>query len=142
MDFERYKNTAEYPSKAAYTTTYWYRAGKTVAQRTGNGEIEILDSRVGATHSSDGIELGACAKESVTDTTSFNAAKRLYNDETGRLTNMFKQDLFAELGIVGHPKAEKLYSIAWDRGHSGGLADVESVAWDLLPLIQGDPFTS
>ncbi len=131
MNFDLYKNTLEYPAQSQFATTYWYRAGAVVAKRIADGEIEILDARVG-----NGIELGACTKETVIDKDAFRDARAAYSAESGRLTELFKRDLFAELGIVGHPKAEKLYSIAWDMGHSSGFSEIETVAWDLLPLIQ------
>lgn len=64
------------------------------------------------------------------------AQRRLHQEEEARLNALFRADLEAEHGLTGHPKANKLWDIAWDRGHSSGLS---SVAWeysDLAELVQ------
>lgn len=130
MNTDKYKNNAPYPSKKDFTTTFWYRAGRVVCKETPDGN-QVCDPEVGVT-----IELGACVKETVVDTAAFNAAKVAYSLETARLERQFKEDLFIELNIVGNPKADKLYSIAWQHGHSSGYAEVLSYAWDLVDLIK------
>ena len=48
----------------------------------------------------------------------------------------FKSDLFNDLEIVGNPKAELLWSKAWELGHSSGYHEVYSYASDLVDLIK------
>lgn len=131
MNTDKYKNDKSYPTKDQFTTTWWYRAGRAVAKRNPGMETEILDPRVGVE-----IELGACASEKIFDKEAYRAATSAYGAETARLEAQFKQDLFVELGIVGNPQADKLYSIAWAHGHSAGYSEVLSYAWDLVDLIK------
>ena len=56
-----------------------------------------------------------------------------YNAEERHLVEMFKQDLFNDLGIADNPKREKLFSIAWENGH--GYSEVYNEAIDLVDLI-------
>jgi hypothetical protein len=134
MNYDDYKNTKPYPTKAEFTTTWWYRAGKAVAKRNPGMETEILDPRVGAPEG--GIELGACVKETVVDKVAYGAALTAYGAETARLEAQFKHDMLIELGVVGHPKADELYSIAWEMGHSAGYSEVASYMWDMVDLIK------
>ena len=50
-----------------------------------------------------------------------------------------KQELADSHGLPRDERFEQAYSIAWQRGHSGGLGDVASVFDDILPLIQPLP---
>ena len=54
-----------------------------------------------------------------------------YND-----VKRFKEDLFVELGIENNPKRDKLFSLAWEMGHSCGFNEVYLVAEDLVELIR------
>jgi len=47
-----------------------------------------------------------------------------YQAEERRLQDQFKADALAELGLTGHPKADLLFSLAWDEGHSSGFQEV------------------
>jgi hypothetical protein len=127
MDYEAYLNTLPYPHKNAFTTRYWYKAGKLVAQQAGLNEIEALIKS---------YPLDDCVVENVIDEKSMKAAQTAYHDETARLTHQFKLDFFAELSIENHPKREKLYSKAWEQGHSAGFSEIMNVGWDLVELIQ------
>ena len=65
----------------------------------------------------------------------YDEARRAHNAESGRLTALLQADLEAEYGVTGHPKAELLWSKAYDRGHSGGMGEVINVWTDLVDLI-------
>lgn len=52
------------------------------------------------------------------------AKEAAYHKDEGRLMGDFRKDLETEHGMTGHPKADKLYGLAWDYGHSAGLAEV------------------
>lgn len=58
-----------------------------------------------------------------------------YTTEDARLYAKFKADLFDDLGITGHPKAEKLFAIAWEYGHSSGYSEVYNYADELAELL-------
>jgi hypothetical protein len=49
---------------------------------------------------------------------------------------VFRDDAFAELGIVGNPKADLLLGKAWDLGHAYGYQEVWSHLQDLVDLIK------
>jgi len=63
------------------------------------------------------------------------AQHRLHNKEQARLTDLFQRDLEAENGVVGHPKADMLWRIAWDRGHSSGYQGVLYEYEELVDLL-------
>lgn len=65
----------------------------------------------------------------------YHAAREAYIVENGQIYAQFKADVLAELGLTDHPKAEKLFGMAWDRGHSEGYASVLSVAEDYADLL-------
>lgn len=47
----------------------------------------------------------------------------------------FKEELFKELRIEGHPNCETLWRLAWEYGHSEGYNGVLDKAWDLFELL-------
>lgn len=47
-----------------------------------------------------------------------------------------KVRLEEKYGVVGHPKADLLFDMAWDYGHSGGEEGVEFYYEDLIELIK------
>ena len=126
MDFSIYENTLPYPSITDATTIYYYKAGKTVAIKVGE-ETQYMN---GVVH------LTPCIKEKVTDKESFRKMRDAYDEENKRLYERFIEDVKEDLGITNNPKADKLMSKAWERGHSGGYADVYSCAVDLVELIE------
>ena len=56
-----------------------------------------------------------------------------YHAEERRLKSLFRQDLEKEHGLVGHPKAGKLYEIAYAHSHSDGH---EQIAWTYGELAE------
>ena len=63
------------------------------------------------------------------------AAIDAYNAESRRLEDLFKRDALDDVGLFGHPKAEKAFNMAWDRGHSAGYSEVYSELQDLAELL-------
>lgn len=55
--------------------------------------------------------------------------------ESARLSQLFKDDLFAALGISENPKREKLYAIAYEKSHSGGFSEIHCEALAMVDLI-------
>lgn len=50
--------------------------------------------------------------------------------------DLFRVDLLDDLGVpLDHPKAEKLFSLAWEKGHSDGYNDVYGEACELVELL-------
>ena len=47
-----------------------------------------------------------------------------------------KEKLAKQFGLVGHPKLDKLYDVAWNFGHANGFQEVEYYFADLEELIR------
>ena len=54
----------------------------------------------------------------------YREKRKAYSVETYRLHQLFKQDALKELGLSKHKKADKLFEVAWEEGHSNGLNEV------------------
>lgn len=65
----------------------------------------------------------------------YRELKEAYEKRGAELLEQFKQDLFEDLGITDNPKKDKLFSIAWDKGHGSGFGDVYSEACSMVDLI-------
>lgn len=48
----------------------------------------------------------------------------------------FKADLLQAYGVTDNPRADRAFSLAWDRGHSCGYQEVAIVFADLAELIK------
>lgn len=59
----------------------------------------------------------------------------MYREESNAIEAEFKKELLLRLDLSNHPKADKLYSMAWDRGHSSGFSEVVNVAESLAELL-------
>lgn len=66
----------------------------------------------------------------------YDLQKKAYQEVEARLAELFKNDLFKELGITNHPKKDALYRFAWEYGHSGGLREVVGHAENLVELLK------
>ena len=62
--------------------------------------------------------------------------RRLNREEEGRLYALFRSDLESEHGVGGHPKAQKLFEMAWADGHSSGYEEVACCYADLAELVK------
>ena len=60
-----------------------------------------------------------------------------YHAEQARQDSLFKADALEDVGLAGHPKAEKAWALAWENGHSGGYSDVYSHLVDYADLLNG-----
>lgn len=57
-------------------------------------------------------------------------------EEMRQKMDIFKADLEKAFGVEGNPKAEKLWAISWDFGHSAGYDEVLSYYSELVELIR------
>jgi hypothetical protein len=57
-------------------------------------------------------------------------------EEEGRKREVHKNQLAEEHGVIGNPKLDKCYSLAWDHGHAYGLDEVASHFADFVELIK------
>lgn len=53
-----------------------------------------------------------------------------------RLSDLFRLDVEVENGTRGHPKADKLWNMAYERGHSGGFSEILSEYEDIVGLVK------
>jgi len=61
---------------------------------------------------------------------------KVYREEESENTDLFKKEALKELGLIKHLKADKIYSYAWQEGHSGGLSEVFSVLEDIADIFE------
>jgi hypothetical protein len=62
--------------------------------------------------------------------------RRAYKEDADRLDEQFKIDALQELGVAGHPKAQKLYLLAYEHGHAGGYSDIWTYMNDFADLVK------
>jgi len=117
MNIDKYKNTMEYPQRPKsicncgepFSSTrppnYCSECGEPLADEY-NAKIE-----------------------------QYKELKKQYNEQTDRLEELFKADALEECGLTGHTKADKAYSMAWERGHSDGLMHVYYELEELAELL-------
>lgn len=56
--------------------------------------------------------------------------------ESTRLITEHKAKLAEEHGLVGHPKLDTLYDLAWSHGHASGFDEVRSYFEDFAQLLK------
>ncbi len=69
------------------------------------------------------------------DMLEYRKMKDAYDQRKSDLEEQFKQDALEEVGLKGHPKADKIYAYAWREGHAHGFSDVFSVLSDIAELF-------
>lgn len=65
-----------------------------------------------------------------------NETNKHYREELAKVEEEFKLALFEEYRMENNPKREKMFSIAWEKGHSDGYNGVESEFSTLVELMQ------
>ena len=123
MNYAKYKNNKTWLNKDSFTTIYEYSKGKVL------GTILLEEFR----------KIGKDPKrtfEKVLDEEAYKRMQKEYYEEESRCYNQFKQDLFEEYNVTNNPRAEKCFSMAWERGHSSGYESVANEFGELVELIQ------
>ena len=64
------------------------------------------------------------------------AHRKTYNEAEAECMRVFRADLEAEHGMADHPKADRLYELAWEHGHSGGLEEVVNFYEEFVDLCE------
>lgn len=62
--------------------------------------------------------------------------RKEYYQLRGELQGQFKVALAKYLGLVGHPKFDRLFDMAWEDGHSEGYYSVAQHADTLAELLR------
>jgi hypothetical protein len=63
------------------------------------------------------------------------AIRKARNIASANAYEQFKIDALKEAGLTDHPKADHLFGLAWDRGHSGGYHEVMHELDNLAELV-------
>ncbi len=84
-----------------------------------------------SSHASYGIALDQWEQ----DNEKWHALVREYKDANGRINQSFRNEILTALEILDHPKASKLWEMAYERGHSGGYYEVAQEAERLAELL-------
>ena len=112
MDWKKYENTAAYPSRPQ--KPYLKKDASPAEIRKHADDVEAYNTKM----------------------ESYTKARKEYQEEEVRICNLFKQDALADVGLADHPKAEKIYAHAYDRGHSGGFSEIYNALIDLAELFE------
>lgn len=64
------------------------------------------------------------------------AGYEAYQADQEEKHQQFKRDLLADLGLTNHPKADLLFSMAWESGHASGYREVYLEADRLADLLR------
>lgn len=67
----------------------------------------------------------------------YNAERVIFKQAESDLLQQFQYDALDDVGLTGHPAAERAYEFAWQNGHSAGLQEVYSVLVELAYVITG-----
>lgn len=62
--------------------------------------------------------------------------QRKYSAESSRLMMLFRADLESDNSMTNHPKANILWDMAYDRGHSSGYESIVSEYEELVELVK------
>jgi hypothetical protein len=102
MEFTKYENKMEYPSTPKKP---FLKRDHTLE------EIEIYTKDF---------------KQYEKDIQIYRKKLKEYRENETLLIQQFKEDLFKEYNVKDKAKGEKIYSLAWEEGHSNGLKEVEN----------------
>ena len=65
----------------------------------------------------------------------YKEARIKYNNDVSTKNAQFKVDALNEVGLFNHPRADRIFDYAWNKGHSGGLREVLLELEDLANLF-------
>lgn len=129
MSFNKYKNNMVPPRSTHFMTQYWYSAGLLCWKQAADDQRPIKMQTFGPA-------IEKCVREKCVDEAALNVAKAAYKEKGDRLHQLFKSDLFEDLGIADNPKREMLFTKAWEHGHSSGYSEVYHYALEIVDLIK------
>lgn len=130
-DIELRRVVLKPPKKLDYTTTWWYKHGKTVASRSGNGPIMSTTDVAPMPYQ----YLTDCIKESQVDSVAYKNDTIEYNRNVELLNSEFETALYDYLGIADHPKRKVLYNLANEFAVGSSMPSVVEVADELIELL-------
>lgn len=110
MDFDKYTPKTPYPTMDSSLPT--------------KAEIET------------GLRRGWLTQPPLSREEDYRLRAQLYQAERFDLQDQFAADALEEVGLTGHPKAAKVYALAYEYGHSSGYADVYNYLVELSDLVR------
>ena len=104
MDFDKYKNTFEYPRTISRNCSCgaFFNKNDNFCSKCGNNVKKAYEDSIKE------------RKEKI----------KAYNDEAQRLDELFKNDVLKYVGLENHPKKDIIYGKAYKDGHSYGYPGV------------------
>ena len=120
------KPQIDYPNKKDYITFYVYDKGECLW----SGFHWIKDKAELKE------EYPNALIQEVLDEDAYKAHQKQYAEETHKLEEEFKNDLFGEYSVRDNPKRFKCFELAWEHGHSSGHSEVYNYFGDFVELIR------
>jgi hypothetical protein len=114
-----------YPTKTQFTTVFVYKTGRVVWQ----GAMAEFDACEKDLKSAGMIEKSV-------DEDAYKTAMASYHVQQQKRSIEFFTDLCEEHGVTGNPKADKVYQLAYDYGHSVGHQEVAGYFAQLAEIIK------
>jgi hypothetical protein len=71
-----------------------------------------------------------------TNMVEYNRLITIFNTKQRELDAKFKVDVLAEYGLTGNPKANDVFELAWEEGHSSGYSEVMLWVCKLASLVK------
>ena len=62
-------------------------------------------------------------------------ANKAYLDDERNCYQRFKHDALEDVGLLNHPKADKIFDYAWDKRHADGCLAVYDILCELADLL-------
>ena len=119
LDFDKYKNNVKYPNKKDYKIYECECEEKVPKENNFCGSC------------------GADQKERrFNEQSRYDFDYQKYRDAEKERHERFKKDALEEVGLLDHPKADKIYHFAWEHGHSCGLYEVYYWLEELSELFE------
>jgi len=66
----------------------------------------------------------------------YREAQNLYRKEDNRLYNLFKEATLLANDIKHDDKVDKMFGIAWERGHAYGMYEVYQCFEEMVPILK------
>lgn len=115
MDYSKYENPIEYPKKP-------YRPVCPKSEATAQ-EHRVYADRL---------------EQYDNEMVKYRADKEEYNKYAAWKDQEFQIDALEDVGLTGHPLAERAFGYAWDEGHYAGKPEVYSKLTRIAQVILGD----
>jgi hypothetical protein len=119
MDFDKYKNTLEYPGCSIQ-----------ICPRASCGiRFEKTDNFCKGC----GFAVGEYL---VDQKAKVHAGRLAWGNKEAEINEQFEKDALGEIGLTGHPKAHKALRYAWEHGHASGREEVFNILLGLVDLLK------